>query len=463
MLNTNNLSYWTLQKFQYILTPISYMMFLGLDAEKTTSVSTANHTFCYVKSGSVGVMVENFESSSRSERITLTAGTLIEWSGKGFAEFMGLENDTRVLIFDFKILRPSQLDRDEILNAISYNLPINMQALTIEMPHTLELEVASTERRLLESMCVEAAKRPAGYLNKVQSLLSQLVVEIVRKHPMLPRYIDAVAITSYTDSDRPLAANREVYVQDVEIWCNDPEEDGAYIIRTMRAENYFVSNNGNNTTDKINYEVVTKSASHKCGRLWAGENPSLYKVLFWADKGIKPFDTEQFSQKWIYIKTRVKSNMSGEVGIAIYSTKGHHWFGSPIMIDEPDVWQEITVPVMFVQSNRETSPIVARAIRYIHDNYSQKITLKTVAEAIYTNPNYLSTVFSREKEMTFSAYIRSYRLSVAQKLLIETDMSAEKIALSVGFYDIHHFSKLFKKEYGVSPYDFRKSNKLLNK
>ncbi|MBO5211651.1 MAG: helix-turn-helix transcriptional regulator [Clostridia bacterium] len=463
MLNTNNLSYWTLQKFQYILTPISNMMFLGLDAEKTASISTLNHTFCYVKSGSVGVSVENFESAARSERITLSAGSLVEWSGKGFIEFMGLENDTRVLIFDFKILRPSQLDRDEILNAISYNLPIFMQALTIEMPHILELEIASTERRLLESMCIEAAKRPAGYLNKVQLLLSQLVVEIVRKHPMLPRYIDAVAITSYTDNDRPLAANREIFVDDVEIWCGDPEEDGAFIIRTMRAENYFVSNNGDNITDKINYELVSQNASHKYGRLWTGNKPSLYKVLFWADKGIKPFDIQQYAQKWIYIKTRVKSNASGEVGIAIYSTKGHHWFGSPVMIDEPDIWQEITVPVMFVQYNRETSPIVSKAIRYIHDNYSQKITLKTVADAIYTNPNYLSTVFSREKEMTFSAYIRSYRLSVAQKMLIETDLSAEKIAISVGFYDIQHFSKLFKKEYGVSPYDFRKSNKLLNK
>ena len=102
------------------------MMFLGLDAEKTASISTLNHTFCYVKSGSVGVSVENFESAARSERITLSAGSLVEWSGKGFIEFMGLENDTRVLIFDFKILRPSQLDRDEILNAISYNLPIFM-------------------------------------------------------------------------------------------------------------------------------------------------------------------------------------------------------------------------------------------------------------------------------------------------------------------------------------------------
>lgn len=463
MLNTNNLSYWTLQKFQYILTPIGNMMFLELDAEKTATIKLLNHTFCYVKSGSVGITVENFDFSEKSERIILSGGTLVQWSGSGSAEFVGLENDTRVLIFNFKILRPSQLDRDEVLNAISYNLPINMQSLTIEMPHVLELEMAAIERRLLENMCVEAVKRPAGYLNKLQLLLSQLVVEIVRKHLMLPRYIDAVAVTSYTDNDRPLAANREVFVNDVEIWCGNPEEDGAYVIRTMRAENYFVSNNGDNNTDKINYELVQETPSHKCGRLWAGEEPSLYKVLFWADKGIKAFDTEQFSQKWIYIKTSVKSNMSGEVGIAIYSTKGHHWFGSPVMINTPNVWQEITVPVMFVQSNRETSPIVAKAIRYIQDNYSQKITLKMVAEAIYTNPNYLSTVFSREKEMTFSAYIRSYRLSVAQKLLIETDMSAEKIAISVGFYDIQHFSKIFKKEYGVSPYDFRKSNRLLNK
>ena len=227
----------------------------------------------------------------------------------------------------------------------------------------------------------------------------------------------------------------------------------------MRADRYFVSNNGD-TNEKINYELITEQDGSKIGKLYTTDTKLCYKVLFWADSGIKPFDIELYTKKWIYVRTKIKSNMTGNVGLAVYTTKGHHWFGSPVMIECPNTWQDVSVPVMFVQGSNDASPIVANAMKYIHQNYTQKISLKSVAEAIYTNPNYLSTVFSREKGMTFSAYVKNYRLSVAQKMLIETDQSIEKIALSVGFYDIQHFSKIFKKEFGVSPIGFRNANKI---
>lgn len=458
MLNTNNLSYWTLQKFPYILTPISNFMFFTLSKGQNTTTSTNNHIFCYVKSGSVKATFENNEIIEKSEQINLATGMFVEWSGQGFLEFSALEENTRVLVISFKIFRPNQPDSDGI-DVINYAKPVLMQLLTIEMPHVLTPEVASVERRLLENMCTEAAQRTVGYFNKLQLLLSQLVVEIVRNHPKMPRYIDAVAITSNTDNDRPLDKGREVFIKDVEIWCNNPADEGSFILRTMRADRYFVSNNGD-TNEKINYELITEQDGSKIGKLYTTETKLCYKVLFWADSRIKPLDIELYAKKWIYVRTKIKSNMTGNVGLAIYTTKGHHWFGSPVMIEQADVWQEVSVPVMLVQSSNDTSPIVANAMKYIHQNYTQKISLKSVAETIYTNPNYLSTVFSREKGMTFSAYVKTYRLSVAQKMLVETDQSIEKIAIAVGFYDIQHFSKIFKKELGVSPINFRKENKI---
>lgn len=459
MLNTNNLSYWTLQKFPYILTPISNFMFFTLSKGQSTTISTNNHTFCYVKSGTVKSTFENYEAVDKNEQINLTTGMFVQWSGQGFLEFAAVEENTRILVISFKLLRPNQPDDNESADVVNYTIPVLMQRLTIEMPHTLTPEVASVERRLLENMCTEADKRSVGYFNKLQLLLSQLVIEIVRNHPKMPRYIDAVAITSNTDNDRPLAKGREIYIKDVEIWCNNPAEEGSFILRTMRSDRYFVSNNGD-TNEKINYELVCDDNGKKIGKMYTNNKALCYKVLFWADSGIKPFDIELYTKKWIYVRTKIKSNMTGNVGLAVYTTKGHHWFGSPVMIECPDTWQDVSVPVMFVQGSNDASPIVANAMKYIHQNYTQKISLKSVAEAIYTNPNYLSTVFSREKGMTFSAYVKNYRLTVAQKMLIETDQSIEKIALSVGFYDIQHFSKIFKKEFGVSPIGFRNANKI---
>ena len=459
MLNTNNLSYWTIQNFPYILTPINNFMLFTFNKGRNTTVSSANHTFCYVKSGSVMVDYKNLSDDEKSERITLTEGMLVEWSGRGFIEFSALEENSKVLVVSFKILGVIQSNRGEFENEKNnYTSPILLQSLSIEMPHTLMPNISSTEHLLLENMCVEIAKKRVGHLNKMQILISQLVVEIVRNNPKFPRYIDAIAITSDTDHNIPLVEGREVFIEDVEIWCNYPNEEDASCLRTMRASRYFISNNGN-TQEKINYELLYDDEVKGIGRLYSGDKSMCYKVLLWADEGIKPLDVELYHKKWIYIRTRIKSNMVGDVGIALYTTKGHHWFGSSVMIQQADVWQEVLVPIMFVQSRNDTSQVVVNAIKYIHKNYNQKITLKMVADAIYVNPNYLSTIFSNENGMSFSSYVRNYRLTVAQKKLIETDESVEKIALAVGFYDVQHFSKIFKREYGVSPKNFRKMNK----
>ena len=453
MLNTNNLSYWTLQSFPYILTPINNFMLFTLNKGQNTTVSTGWHTFCYVKSGSVKADFDNDEKSDKCEHITLTKGMFVEWSGRGVIAFSALEEDSRVLVISFKLLRIIQSD-----DGIDQTSSVSLQSLTIEMPHILTPSISSVECRLLENMCTEASQRNIGHLNKLQILMSQFVIEIVRNHPKFPRYIDAIAITSDTDVNRPFAKNREIYVEDIEIWCNNPDDENAFILRTMRTSRFFVSNNGD-TTEKINFELEHNDEGKNIGKLYSSDKNMCYKVLFWADKGVKKLDIELYAKKWIYIRTRIKSNMCGNVGLAIYSTKGHHWFGSSVTIQQPDVWQDVVVPVMFVRNKNDISPMVVNAINYIHKNYKQKITLKTVADAIYANPNYLSTVFSNEKGITFSAYVKSYRLSVGQKMLVETDKSIEDIALEIGFYDIQHFSKIFKKEFGVSPMNFRKTNK----
>jgi two-component system response regulator YesN len=52
-------------------------------------------------------------------------------------------------------------------------------------------------------------------------------------------------------------------------------------------------------------------------------------------------------------------------------------------------------------------------------------------------------------------YIKSYRLLKAKALLLETDRKIGDIACSVGFYDLHHFSKVFREQEGLSPAQYR--------
>lgn len=458
MLNKKNLTYWTLPTFSYILTPIDNFVFFTLNkGHENTVLTKTDRAFCFVKKGAVKAKFENYHNEAQNEEIILSSGMLIHWIGSGSVKFFAIEENVEVLIVSFKLLRPKSTNEKSENDILFSEEPILMQKLSIEMPRLLLFENTSSEYMLLEKMCSEIKQRNNGFFNKLQILLSELVIEIVMTRPRVPRFINAVAIMSITDNDQPLQKGREVYIKDVEIWCNNPENNDAVILRTMRTDRYFISDIKQETA---NYEVVSDKDDQAIGKLFSGDNDAYYKVVLWSDIGVDPIDIEFYAKKWIYIRTKIKSNIEGNIGLALYSTKDHYFSGRPIMINKVDEWQEIVAPMMFVQSVRDASPIVSRALKFIHSNYSRKITLKSVAEEIFVNPNYLSTLFSKEKGVTFSLYLRRYRIRMAQKLLVETDQSIEKIALEVGFYDVQHFSKIFKKETGVSPGDFRRKNRI---
>lgn len=71
-------------------------------------------------------------------------------------------------------------------------------------------------------------------------------------------------------------------------------------------------------------------------------------------------------------------------------------------------------------------------------------------------PNYLSTLFKKETGETISDYTQKLRLEKAKNLLRTTNLNLNEIAAQVGYSDPKHFSKLFKKTFGIRPQDYRK-------
>lgn len=93
---------------------------------------------------------------------------------------------------------------------------------------------------------------------------------------------------------------------------------------------------------------------------------------------------------------------------------------------------------------------------YIHQNYGQSITVKTIAEAMFYNPNYLNNAFKDETGVTVLDYITKYRIEMARKLLSqETSMKVKDIAASVGYNNDAYFRSLFKRHVNMSPKDYR--------
>ena len=101
--------------------------------------------------------------------------------------------------------------------------------------------------------------------------------------------------------------------------------------------------------------------------------------------------------------------------------------------------------------------VVDQIVNYFEDHYSEKISLDQIAENMYLSPFYISRIFKRETGDTPIRHLINIRLEKAKELLENGfDGSIQEVAAEVGYDDVYHFSKLFKKRFGMPPSKIRR-------
>lgn len=83
------------------------------------------------------------------------------------------------------------------------------------------------------------------------------------------------------------------------------------------------------------------------------------------------------------------------------------------------------------------------------------LSLKRFANDLFLNTSYLSSLFKKEVGMTLTDYVNKNRIEYAKKLLKSTQRSIQDIAASSGIPYIHYFTRLFRRETGMSPREWR--------
>ncbi|MEO9806431.1 MAG: chromate resistance protein ChrB domain-containing protein [Reichenbachiella sp.] len=112
------------------------------------------------------------------------------------------------------------------------------------------------------------------------------------------------------------------------------------------------------------------------------------------------------------------------------------------------------------KSTKKIPPWVEELKEMIQDKIDTDLTLslKEVSSSLEVHPAYLSREFSKYfDDLNFGEYLRKLRIERAVKLLEETNYSLTEIAYLTGFSDQSHFTRIFKKQMGTPPSDFRKS------
>lgn len=104
----------------------------------------------------------------------------------------------------------------------------------------------------------------------------------------------------------------------------------------------------------------------------------------------------------------------------------------------------------------QTNKLIRKVIDYIEKNYSERITLDTLAKITNYSPNYLQHTFSEITGMSPNEYLTSERIKNAKQLLIGTNKSIADISYECGFSSQAYFTKIFKINTLCTPMEYRR-------
>lgn len=116
-------------------------------------------------------------------------------------------------------------------------------------------------------------------------------------------------------------------------------------------------------------------------------------------------------------------------------------------------------------SRRQTEGAVEKAPRWLrqaedilHERFSECLTLSDISDAVGVHPVHLSRVFRKQYHCTIGDYIRRLRIDYASRQILDSRATLLEIAIAAGFSDQSHFSRIFKREMGITPTEYRSLN-----
>ena len=126
------------------------------------------------------------------------------------------------------------------------------------------------------------------------------------------------------------------------------------------------------------------------------------------------------------------------------------------------IWLELikNINVKSIKSENITNIRMQKFLTYINEHYSEEISLEDLAKSASVSKSECLRCFKSCLDTTPYKYIVEFRLSKAANLLKNTSIPVSSIASAVGFNHISHFGKCFKEKTGVTPKEYRRTEKV---
>lgn len=111
-----------------------------------------------------------------------------------------------------------------------------------------------------------------------------------------------------------------------------------------------------------------------------------------------------------------------------------------------------------MEENKENR-YIQEAVTYIRNHYAAGLTVEELAGYLGVNRSYFYTLFKNNLQLSPKEFLTKFRISRAREQLILTEESVENIAVACGYHSTLVFTKNFKQETGMTPTEFRKTNR----
>lgn len=108
-----------------------------------------------------------------------------------------------------------------------------------------------------------------------------------------------------------------------------------------------------------------------------------------------------------------------------------------------------------VADRKERSELVGQVSGYLEEHFRENISLNALSDEFFVTPTYLSKRFKEKTGINLSQYIENLKIEYAKKMLSCSEESISDIAAEVGYMDSNYFSRVFKKQVGRTPSEFR--------
>ena len=113
-------------------------------------------------------------------------------------------------------------------------------------------------------------------------------------------------------------------------------------------------------------------------------------------------------------------------------------------------------PAFTTPESQERISKINAVLDYITSNSGRDISLSEVASTAFLTPTAFCRYFKQHTGKTFVQFTNEVRISKACRMLLSTDENVSQVCFESGFSNLSNFNRIFKKQMGVSPKDYRK-------